>query len=41
MTGDSLHTFWLTRFHRYKVVEIADEDLFVLGEHLKELGYKD
>ncbi|KAF9653537.1 hypothetical protein BDM02DRAFT_1562337 [Thelephora ganbajun] len=26
---------------KHKVIEVADEDLFVFGVHLKELGYKD
>lgn len=30
----------LTGFRRHKVEEVADEDLFVFGEHLDELGYK-
>jgi len=36
----SCQTFSLTGPHRHKVVEVADEDLFVFDEHLEELGYK-
>jgi len=35
----SYQTFLFTSLYRHKVVEIADEDLFVFGEHLEELGY--
>lgn len=35
----SYQIFLFTGLHRHKVAEIADEDLFVLGEHLEELGY--
>ena len=33
-------TFSFTGSHRHKVMEVADEDLFVFGEHLEELGYE-
>ena len=38
----TLLTFWLTTgLHRHKVMEVADEDVFVFDGHLGELGYKD
>jgi len=36
----SSQTFLFTGLHRHKVAEVADEDLFVVAEHLEELGYK-
>ena len=36
----SFQTLSFTGLHRHKVVEVADEDLFVFREHLEELGYK-
>lgn len=35
----SYPTFPLTGLHRHKVMEVADEDLFVFDKHLKDLGY--
>jgi len=37
----TLLNFLAHKIHRHKVIQVADEDVFVFDEHREELGFKD